>query len=94
MESVLAEFREADVTTAELSRARTRLIADMVYAQDSQAHLARMVGSTLTTGGKIDDLAQWSERIRQVSAADIRRVANRYLAPGKAVVGHLTKAAA
>lgn len=94
METLLAEFREADVTPAELSRARTRLIADMVYAQDSQAHLARMVGSTLTTGGTIDDLAQWSERIRQVSAADIRRVANRYLAPGKAVVGHLTKAAA
>ncbi|MCU0820041.1 MAG: insulinase family protein [Beijerinckiaceae bacterium] len=94
IDAVLAELRNTDVDAKELARARTRLIADMVYAQDSQAHLARMVGSTLTTGGKIDDLAQWSERIRTVEAADIRRVANRYLLPGKAVTGHLTKAAA
>ncbi len=93
-DAVLAELRNTDVGAKELARARTRLIADMVYAQDSQAHLARMVGSTLTTGGKIDDLAQWSERIRSVEAADIRRVVNRYLLPGKAVTGHLTKAAA
>ncbi len=93
-DAVLAELRNTDVGAKELARARTRLIADMVYAQDSQTHLARMVGSTLTTGGKIDDLAQWSERIRSVEAADIRRVANRYLMPGKAVTGHLTKAAA
>ncbi|MCZ8270068.1 MAG: pitrilysin family protein [Beijerinckiaceae bacterium] len=93
-EEVIAELRNTDVGGKELARARTRLIADMVYAQDSQAHLARMVGSTLTTGGKIDDLAQWSDRIRSVEAADVRRVANRYLLPGKAVTGHLTKAAA
>ena len=93
-EAVIAELRNTDVDAKELARARTRLIADMVYAQDSQAHLARMVGSTLTTGGRIEDLAQWSERIRSVEAADIRRVANRYLLPGKAVTGHLTKAAA
>ena len=94
LEALLTEMRDADVSDSELARAKTRLIADMIYAQDSQTHLARMVGSTLTTGGKIADLTEWSNRIRAVTASDIRRVANRYLKPGAAVTGHLTKAAA
>ena len=38
------------VTAEEVERAKNRLIADAVYAQDSQATLARWYGVALTTG--------------------------------------------
>lgn len=93
-EAVLARLREEEIGATELERAKTRLIADMIYAQDNQAHLARIYGATLTTGGTVEDVIAWPERIRAVTAADIRAVAQRYLLPGRAVIGHLVKEAA
>ena len=78
---------------AELKRARTRLIADLTYAQDSQMHLARIYGATLSTGGRIEDVREWPEKIDKVSNRDIKRVAARYLKRKLSVLGHLKKAA-
>ncbi|MCZ8182811.1 MAG: pitrilysin family protein [Beijerinckiaceae bacterium] len=94
IDAVIATLREAEVSATELARAKTRLIADMIYAQDNQAHLARIYGATLTTGGTVRDVTEWPERIRAVTAAEILDVAKRYLQPGRFVVGHLLKAAA
>jgi zinc protease len=94
IEAVVKVMRETLVEARELDRAKTRMIADMIYAQDSQTHLARIYGSTLTTGGKVEDVATWPERIRAVTAEEIRAVAARYLLPGRSVVGHLIKSAA
>lgn len=94
IEAVIRDLRETLVDDKELVRAKTRLIADMVYAQDSQAHLARLYGSALSTGGKMEDVHLWPEHIKAVSAEDIRAVAAKYLLPAKAVSGHLLKDAA
>lgn len=93
-EAVLRDLRDNPVDPSELERAKTRLIADMVYAQDNQTHLARIYGSTLTTGGQVEDVTAWPARIRSVTASDVQAVAQRYLQPGRSVVGHLLKAAA
>ncbi len=93
-EAIVREFRETLIDAKELERAKTRLIADMIYAQDNQTHLARIYGSTLTTGGKVEDVAAWPAGIRNVSAEDILAVAQRYLQPGRSVLGHLVKTAA
>lgn len=93
IEGVLHRLRDEPVDSRELERAKTRLIADMIYAQDSQTHLARIYGSTLTTGGKVEDVAQWPAGIRAVDASSVQDVARRYLAGGIPVIGHLVKAA-
>ena len=41
-----------------LERAKTRLIADAVYAQDNQATLARWYGAALTTGSTVEQRAR------------------------------------
>ncbi len=53
---------------AALERAKTRLVADAIYAQDSQATLARWYGAALATGQTIRDVQEWPERIEAVSA--------------------------
>ncbi len=93
IEGVLAALCAAPVDDGELERAKTRLIADMIYARDSQTHLAYIYGATLTTGGKVEDVVRWPEEIRKVDAAALQAAARKYLRPGAAVIGHLVKAA-
>ena len=78
----------------DLQRARTRLVADAVYAQDSQATLARWYGAALTTGQTTDDVAEWPDRIDAVSAEDVRSAAATWLVKRRAVTGFLLPEAA
>lgn len=94
LEQALHEFIVAGPTEEELVRAKTRLIADATYAQDSQVNLARIYGSTLASGGTIADVQEWPERIEAVTREHIRDVASRYLERRKSVTGFLDRVAA
>ncbi len=91
LDGVVAELAERGVTDDELERAKTRMVADLVYAQDSQAALARYYGLALTTGSSIDDLRARPERIRAVAADQVREAARRWLDKRRSVTGYLVK---
>ncbi|HRJ69519.1 MAG TPA: pitrilysin family protein [Beijerinckiaceae bacterium] len=93
IDAIIAGIAEHGVEEAVLRRARTRLVADMIYAQDSQAQLARMYGAALCTGGSVEDVRGWPAKIAEVTIANIKHVAGRYLQRRLAAVGHLKKAA-
>jgi len=80
------------VTADELERAKRTIVADAIYAQDSQATLARIFGAALTTGGTVADVQTWPARIGAVTAEDVRRVAEKYLVEKHAVIGQLLPA--
>lgn len=80
------------VTQDELDRARNRFLRSLIFARDSQSGMARIYGSTLTTGGTIRDIDEWPERIKKVTPEDIRAVARKYLSPDTAVTGYLLPA--
>jgi zinc protease len=90
-DAVIAEVALNGVTESELSRAKTRLIADAVYAQDNQATLARIYGAALTTGLTVEKVKSYPERIRAVSAADVRAAAATWLELRRAVTAYLVK---
>jgi zinc protease len=90
-DAVIAELVEKGVTEAELERAKSRLIADAVYAQDNQASMARWYGQALTTGATVDDVRQWSSRIRRVTAQEVQQVAREWLDKKRSVTGYLIK---
>lgn len=86
----VVEAAKADLVPAEeLERAKTQLIAESVYARDSQTMLARWYGSSLATGQSVKDVVTWAERIARVSASDVREVARRWLEPPRSVTGYL-----
>jgi len=93
VEAAIAEFT-ADLDEREFTRAKTQLVADAVYARDSQATLARMYGSTLAIGGEPADVEAWSERIDAVTRDDVVAAARKRLTPRLAVTGYLLKDAA
>src|SRR5690606_2879926 len=47
----IARIAGEGVSEEELERARNRFIRNMIFARDSQATMAQIYGSTLTTGG-------------------------------------------
>lgn len=90
LDEVVAELAREGVTDKELQRAKTRLVADAAYAQDSQASLARMYGSALATGSSIADVERWPEAVEAVTAAAVMEAAQK-LDPRRAVTGQLLK---
>jgi zinc protease len=92
IDRVLADLIADGVDAAALERAKTRLVADAIYAQDSQAMLARWYGSALATGLGMEDIRQWPTRIEAVEPAAIIAAARKHLDRRKAVTGHLLPA--
>ena len=90
-DAVIAELINKGVTDEELERTKTRLIADGVYAQDSQATMARWYGTALTTGASVNDVQHWSDRIRAVTAEQVREAAQQWLDKRRSVTGYLIK---
>ncbi len=91
VDAVLASLVEKDVTPEELDRAKTKLIADAVYAQDNQGTLARWYGASLTTGGSVEQIQTWSDRLRRVTAEQVRDAARHWFDKRRSVTGYLVK---
>jgi zinc protease len=91
IDAVVNDVIAHGVTADELERAKNRLIADAVYAQDNQATLARWYGAALATGQTVDQVRTWPDRIRAVSADDIQQAARTWLDRRHSVTGYLVK---
>ncbi len=90
-DAVIAQVVDKGVTAQELDRAKSRLIADAIYAQDNQASMARWYGQSLTTGATVDDVQRWPSRIRAVTAQQVQDAARQFLDKHHAVTGYLIK---
>ena len=91
IDSVIAKVADGGITTSELERAKTRLIADAVYAEDNQASMARWYGAALTSGGTVEEVTSWASRIRAVTADAVRDAARTWLDKRRSVTGYLVK---
>jgi len=86
---VVDELKRNGVTDQEVTQARTNLVAEAVFAQDSQSTLARVFGSALTTGQTVEDVQDWPNRVARVTAEDVQRVAGQYLDATRSATGFL-----
>lgn len=89
VDDAVADFIAKGIDEADFRRAKTRLVADMVYAQDSQATLARVYGSALAIGESIADVQQWPARINAVTPDQVMDAAKAWLNARTAVTGRL-----
>jgi zinc protease len=90
-DAVIAELIAKGVTEKELARSKTKLIADAVYAHDSQASMARWYGEALATGSTVNDVEHWTDRIRAVTADQVKEAARQWLDKRRSVTGYLIK---
>jgi len=79
------------VTAEEVVRAQRSLVADTIFAQDSQQTLARGYGIALTTGLTVEQAATWPDRVLAVTPEDVTEAARRYLMKERSVTGVLKR---
>jgi zinc protease len=91
VDSVITELTQTPVAASDLERVKTQLIAEAIYAQDNQATMARWYGGGLTTGLSIEDIRSWPDRIRAVTAEQVRAAAQKWLDKKRSVTGYLIK---
>jgi len=72
----------------DLARAKTQLVASVIYRRDSQFALASAYGQALTIGLTVDDVNEWPARIRAVGPEGVRKAAQS-LSRKDAVTGYL-----
>jgi zinc protease len=89
IDAQIARIIKDGVTEYELEKARNRFLKSVIFARDSQAGMARIYGSTLSTGQTIQDIQEWPDRIRAVKVQDIQTVAQRYLVDSRSVTSYL-----
>jgi zinc protease len=91
VDGVIAEIVENGITQEELARAKTKLVADVVYSWDDPFTLARMYGAALTTGLTVETIQEWPDHIRAVTADEVQKAAKKWLASRHFVTGYLVK---
>ncbi len=89
--AIVASLAEKGADEADIARAKSRLVADTIYAQDNQATMAQWYGASLATGLSLEDIQSWPERIEAVSTADVVKAA-RWLDHQRGVTGFLLPA--
>jgi zinc protease len=80
---------EQGVDPDEVRRAVQRMQAAAIYARDSLAGPANMVGAALAIGRAVDDVTAWPDRIGAVTAADIQQAARAVLVERNSATGIL-----
>ncbi|RWB54804.1 pitrilysin family protein [Mesorhizobium sp.] len=89
VDAEIARIVKDGVTDDELERAKTRYVRSMIFARDKQDDMANMYGSTLATGGNVSDVEEWPDRIRKVTAGEVKAAAVRYLVLDRSTTGYL-----
>jgi zinc protease len=91
IDAVIQDVADKGVTNEELERAKIKLVSDVVYAQDSQAAMARWYGGALTTGLTVESLKTWPDRVQKVTADNVQAAAKSWLDKRRSVTGYLLK---
>ena len=92
IDAEIAKIVEEGVTAKELDSAKNRFLRSMIFARDNQSSMANIYGATLATGGTVEDIEEWPDRIRAVTADEVQAVAAKYLDDSVSVTGYLVPA--
>jgi len=94
VDETIARIKTDALDVDSIARAKARLVAETIYASDSQSSLARIYGSALAIGETIEEVRRWPFDIESVTPDDLAGAAERYLAAPRSVTGFLRNAPA
>ena len=89
IDQVIAKLLEDGVTEEEVRRAKNALIADVTYARDNVSTAARILGTARATGGTVERVESWPEKIVGVTPEQVHDAALSVLRPSQSTTGKL-----
>ncbi|MEM8536255.1 MAG: pitrilysin family protein [Pseudomonadota bacterium] len=87
MDQVIADFMASEIDPARMESLRTQLRASEIYAKDDTSALARRYGAALSQSLTVADVQAWPDILQQVTAEDIKAVAEKVFVRDHAVTG-------
>ncbi len=85
----IADLLENGVTDAEVAAAKKRLVAGAVFARDNLSTAPRVIGAALTTGGSLEQVEAWPQRIDAVTTEQVNQALRQVLRDEQSVTGYL-----
>jgi zinc protease len=92
LDAIIKSYVISAPRPADMERTKTQLVADAVYQRDNQYELASAYGQALAIGLTAQDVEDWPDRIRAVSAETVHKAAARDMLKQEAVTGFLLPA--
>lgn len=89
MYAEIQKLQQAPPSEQELERAKNQVEAAYIFGQDSNFRQAMLLGQAETTGAGWRHVEQFVNKLRGVTAADVQRVAQKYLTEDGRTVGIL-----
>jgi len=71
----LTKIADQGITADELRRSKLNSLVSQIYAKDNVGHLARMIGASIASGLSYDEVRNWPDRMREVTASDVQAAA-------------------
>jgi zinc protease len=87
----IGRIKQIGVSEEELNRAKKSLIAQTIYAREDLKTLAYVYGQAMATGVGAEYVDNWEDKIKAVTAEQIRAAANIVLKSENSVTGRLEK---
>lgn len=85
----ITQIQHTPVDEEELSRIKTQVIANNIYAQDSISFQAYLIGSMVSVGLPVTEVSHYESAIREVTPEQVQAVAKEYLKPDHLTLGEL-----
>lgn len=85
--AVVDGIQKQGVTADELDRAKNRFISSTVFGQESASNIASALGQSQVVNGDWRAVLNYPDLVRGVTAADVQRVARKYLLPANSATG-------
>jgi zinc protease len=85
--SEIARLRDEPVSATELARAQTYALGTHAIRRESAGSVLGDIADAWLFGESLEEIAQYEERVRAVTAADIQRIAREYFDPDRRVEG-------
>ena len=92
LDEQIASLIKDGITEDELERAKLRLIDSAIFARDSVAGPARVLGAALASGQTVADVEAWPDRIRAVTVEQVDAAAREVFNVNRSTTGVLLPA--
>ncbi len=89
LDGIVKQALEGGITAEQVDRAKQRMMSNAIYARDSVAGPARIVGMALALGRSLNDIQSWPDKIGAVTLNDVRAAAQSILHDDTAITGIL-----
>ncbi|KKJ77801.1 zinc protease [Kiloniella litopenaei] len=88
----ISDLIKRGVSQDEVDRAIARMVDAAVFARDSLAAAPNVIGRAITTGGSVEDVEAWPERIGAVTSEQINNLMEKVFIDNQSVTGVLLPA--